>query len=127
MAQALTPPFLVAALVLCAAAAAKLRRPAAAARALGDAGLPGTAGLVRAFAAGELALGIWSLSAPSRSAAAALGSVYLLFAALALLLTRRAAACGCFGPSESPASTAQAVLSAAFALVAVCAVRWPDG
>jgi hypothetical protein len=118
VAQALTPPFLLAALVLCVTAAAKLRSPASAADALTILGLPSRPGLVRLFAAGEGALGIWCLADPGRLQAGAMGCLYAAFAGLALLLARRHASCGCFGESDAPASIAQSVLSAVLSLVA---------
>jgi hypothetical protein len=124
MAQALTPPFLLAALVLCVAGAAKLRSPAAAVRALAALGLArgARAGLVRAFAVGELALGAWCLLAPARLAAGALACLYAIFSGLALLLARRRSSCGCFGEGDGPASIVQSLLSAALALVALAAL-----
>ncbi len=122
MAQALTPPFLLAALLLCVAGAAKLRAPAAAGRALRGLGLPGPPGLVRAFAAGELALGLWSALHPGRLAAGAVAVLYGLFAVLSLALMRRRASCGCFGDGATPASPVQSWLSVGLALVALAAV-----
>ncbi len=134
MAQALTPPFAIAAIVLCVAAVAKLRTPHTAARALTL--LSGVtpraaagAGVVRCLAAAELALGLWCLSAPSAIGAALLAGTYAGFAMVALLLARRRASCGCFGEGrEAPASPAQAALSGVLALVAlVSAFASPHG
>jgi hypothetical protein len=121
VADALTPPFLVAATVLCIAGAFKLRSPAGAARALGVLGLPARVALVRALAAGELALGVWCAIDAGRVAAGALAGVYAIFAAVAWLLARREAGCGCFGEDEAQASIAQSILSAALSLVALAA------
>jgi hypothetical protein len=118
VAQALTPPFLLAALVLGIAAAAKLRSPAAAVRALAVLGLPARAGLVRAIAAAEAAVGLWCLADPGPVPAAAMGCLYAVFAGLALLLARRHASCGCFGESDAPASIAQSLLSAVLSVLA---------
>jgi hypothetical protein len=122
MAQALTPPFLVAAFVLCVAGVAKLRAPATATRALAVLGLPARSGLVRALAAGEVALGLWCVASPGRLAAGAMACLYALFAGLALVLGRRQASCGCFGDGEVPASAAQSILSAVLSLVALAAI-----
>jgi hypothetical protein len=121
MAAVLTPPFAVAAVVLCVAGLAKLRAPQAAVRALTTAGLPGRTELVRAVAMIEVALGACSLLAPSSLAAAALAATYAAFAALSVLLARRRAACGCFGEGDAPASPMQSLLSGAFAIVALAA------
>lgn len=121
MAEALTPPFLVAASVLCIAGAFKLRSPAGAARVLGVLGLPARLALVRALAVVELALGIGCMADPGRVAAGALAGVYAGFTGVAWLLARRQSGCGCFGEQDAPASIAQSGLSAALSLVALLA------
>jgi hypothetical protein len=128
VAGALTGPYALAALLLALAGVAKLRSPHAADRALRTAGLPARPGLIRAFAAAEVGLGGWCLLAPSPGAAAALAGTYAGFAALALLLARRASSCGCFGDAGAPASVLQSVLSLLLALGALAAIRWtPHG
>lgn len=112
MADALTVPHAVAALVLCAAGLAKLRSPRTAAAALG---VP--AGLIRAFSLYELALGAGALGWTVLSPLVAL--TYLGLAALTFVLARRAQACGCFGEGDAPASRAQSLLSLGLALVSV--------
>jgi hypothetical protein len=47
--------------------------------------------------------------------------VYAAFAALALVLHRRGAECGCFGDSRTPASPTQSAISALLALVCAAA------
>jgi hypothetical protein len=125
MAAALTAPFAVAALVLCAAGVAKLRAPAGAVRALAVAGLPGRSLWLRVFAVGEVALGAWSLVQPAPLAAGAIAGLYAGFCVLSLVLARRRAACGCFGDGDAPASIVQSLLSAALAVVAVGAAVAP--
>ena len=120
MAQALSGPFLIAALTLCVAGVAKLRSPAPAVDTLRAARLPGGPVVIQAFAAGELTLGIVAAVSPRTVPAAALACVYAGFAALALVLHRRGAACGCFGDARTPASPSQSAISAT--LAAVCAV-----
>ncbi|HXO08283.1 MAG TPA: MauE/DoxX family redox-associated membrane protein [Solirubrobacteraceae bacterium] len=121
MAEAVTPPFAVAAIVLCVAAVAKLRSPGTAADALAVLGAPAGVALVRAIALGELALGCWCIAAPSRIGAALIALAYGGFAGLGLALARRHASCGCFGAGESRATPAQAALSAALMVVAIAA------
>lgn len=111
MADALTAPHAVAAIVLCVAGIAKLRSPRAAATVLG---VPPV--LVRAFSVYELALGAGALAWPGLSPLLALTFVGL--AALALVLARRATSCGCFGERDAPASVAQSALSVVLALAA---------
>jgi hypothetical protein len=123
--QALSGPFLIAALTLCVAGLAKLRSPEPAAAALRTARLPGHPLLIRAFAAGELALGVTAAAAPGAITGAALAALYAGFAALVLVLHRRGAACGCFGEARAPASPGQSAISAALALV--CALSAAAG
>ena len=124
MAEALTPPFLVAALVLCTAGVAKLRAPAPAMRALAGAALPAGATRVRVFAALELAVGLWAGLDPSPTAAVAVAGTFLILAAVAALLARHTS-CGCFGEGEAPASKLQPLLSVGLAAIAAVAAAWP--
>jgi hypothetical protein len=125
MADALTPPLLVASMVLMVAAVAKMRAPEGAVGALITLGV-GLRGvraraLVRVFAAGELALGAWALVGASRIACGLIAVVYAAFAGMTLVLAGRRATCGCFGAEGPPASAAGAALSAAFAVIALVA------
>lgn len=123
--SALIAPLLVASFVLCCAGIAKLRSPAGAADALRAAGLPASPSLIRAFAALELALGVFCVIAPGRLVAGLMAVLYAMFAALSLLLARRQSECGCFGAAQVPASPFQSVLSGALAIVAVLALVSP--
>ena len=125
MADVLTAPLAVAALVLIVAGVAKLRAPAPAAAALHELGVTAAALSIRAFATGEIVLGVWALVAPTSVAAIALACCYVAFAVLALLLASRRAGCGCFGEGDFPASRAQALLSAVLAVVSAAAAVWP--
>ena len=126
MADALTPPLLVAAVVLAIAGFAKLRAPSGAMRALQSLGLPASPVLVRAFAVGEVALATWALIHPSRLVVAALAAAYASFALISTALARRHASCGCFGAASPPASAAQASISATFAAVALVSATAPS-
>lgn len=106
MANALTVPHAVAALVLCVAGLAKLHTPAGAARAVGLA--PGP---VRVFAVAELGLGAWALADAAPLASLLMAGLYAGFAALTLRLARHGKTCGCFGAQGSPASPLQSLLS----------------
>jgi Methylamine utilisation protein MauE len=114
--QALTPPFLVACLVLCIAGLSKLRAPGTAAAALG---LQPWA--VRVLAAGELALGAVGALDPTPAGAIAVAVVYSLFATVAIVLMRRRVACGCFGDDDLPVSRAHVIASELLAAMAVAA------
>jgi hypothetical protein len=120
VAHALTGPYLIASLTLCVAGFAKLRSPGPAVRALWTAGLPGSPLAIRIFAAGELALGAAAVAVAAPAITAALAAAYGAFAALALVLHRGGAECGCFGDTGAPASPLQAAISAL--LAAVCAL-----
>jgi hypothetical protein len=121
-------PLIVAGLVLCVAGVAKLRDPAPATLALRALGLPAADHATRAFAACELTLGAGATIAPSTITAAALACVYAGFAVLVLVLSRRRAACGCFGSAGTEASPGQAAISAALALAcAAAAIAPPHG
>ena len=119
MSEALTPPFLVASLVLCVAGAFKLRAPQAAADALRTLGLPGGVWLVRGLAVGEFALGAVCALFPSRAGAAVLAGAYVMFAGVAAALARRRAGCGCFGEDETPVSAGHWIASLALGAVAL--------
>ncbi len=110
-------PFYVAAIVLCVAAVAKLRAPGQAAAAVAVVRVPVSVQAVRLFAAGELVVGGWALITPGRIVAAVMAVMYAGFAAVALVLSRRGATCGCFGSSEASASPLQAAISGVLALV----------
>jgi methylamine utilization protein MauE len=125
MADVLTAPVAVAALVLAVAGVAKLRAPAPAAAALRELGLPAGRPLIRVFAVFEIALGGWALASPGGPAAAAVAGCYAVFALLALLLARHRAACGCFGEAEFPASRLQALISAVLGAACGAAAVWP--
>jgi Methylamine utilisation protein MauE len=128
VADVLTAPMTVAALVLVVAGVAKLRAPLPAVRALRGLDLPAGAAAVRTFAACEVALGVWAVANPTRAAGIALACCYAVFAALGLLLATRRAACGCFGETDFPASRFQALLSAVLAVACATAAVWtPHG
>ena len=121
MSQALTPPSIVAALLLCVAGALKLRSPRGAAGALRALGLPVRAWMVPALAAGELVLGAACALDRTRATSAVLAAAYATFAGVAAALAGRWAACGCFGEDETPVSAVHWVASAALGAVALAA------
>jgi hypothetical protein len=125
MAAILTIPIAVAAIVLGVAAAAKLRSPGGAVRALAAAGLSVPGGAVRVLASGEAALTALVLLVPGRTASGLLAATYGLLALVAGTLARRGAACGCFGADGAPATMTHVWLSVAIALVACGGVLWP--
>ncbi|HZE04132.1 MAG TPA: MauE/DoxX family redox-associated membrane protein [Solirubrobacteraceae bacterium] len=128
MSAALAPPFVVAALLLCVAGTLKLGAPGPAAGALRTLGLPARAWMVRALAAGEVALGIACAVQPARATAAVLAGTYATFAGVAAVLARERASCGCFGDRDLPATSSHAIASAALAAVsAAAAIAGPRG
>lgn len=76
---------------------------------------------VRVLAAGEVALGAACVVRPTWPLAVALAIVYGLFAAVAVMLMRRRAACGCFGESELPVSLAHVLATGLLGAVALAA------
>ena len=103
----------MAALVLCVAGVMKLRSPTR---------------TMRVFGVGEVALGVACAVHPTRPSAVALAVVYTSFAAVAVVLMRRRAACGCFGENDFPVSLAHVIASELLGLLAlVAAVAGPRG
>lgn len=128
MRDVLLGPFAIAALVLGIAGLAKLRAPAAAARAAMVLGVPAVRSLVRALAVSELILAIWCLVSPGALSAGLLAGAYASFTVIAYLLARRQSSCGCFGADEGPAGPAHWLLSGLLALLTIAAVAWtPHG
>ncbi len=103
-------PHVIAALVLAVAGIAKLRSPQAAAAAVHQ-----PVGLIRGFAAGEVALAAVAVITASWWSSILMAVLYAGFALLTLRLARQGAACGCFGARPDPASPGQSLLSAALA------------
>jgi hypothetical protein len=106
MSAALAPAFIVAAFVLCVSGALKLR----------SASPP-----MRLLAVGEVALGAACAVHPTRALALALAFLYLSFAAVAAVLRRRRAACGCFGENDFPVTLAHVIASELLGALALAA------
>jgi hypothetical protein len=115
--EALAPPFVVAALLLCVAGVLKLRSPDRAAAALRT-----RSWAVRVLAVGEVALGAGCALLPTRPLAVALAGVYGLFSLLAVVLMRRGVPCGCFGDNDLPVSLAHVIASELLGALALGAV-----
>ena len=123
MAEVLTGPFAIAALVVAIAGVAKLRAPAPAAEALVTLGMPPARWLVRLAALVELGLAGWCLASPGRWPAVALALAYAGFSVVAALLARRRASCGCFG-EDAEVSVIHVGLSALLAVICAAAAVW---
>jgi hypothetical protein len=120
---ALTPPLLVAGLLLCVSGVLKLRSPDRAAAALGV-----SSWLVRGLACGEVALGAACALLPSRPLAVAVAAVYGLFSLVAVVLMRRGVPCGCFGDNDLPVSLAHVIASELLGVLALgAALAGPGG
>jgi hypothetical protein len=120
---ALTPPLLVAALLLCGSGGLKLRSPDRAAAALRI-----RSWAVRALALGEVALGAGCALFPARPLAVALAVVYSMFSLLAVVLMRRGVPCGCFGDNDLPVSLAHVIASELLGTLALgAALTGPHG
>lgn len=122
-------PVLAACLLLAAAGAAKVRRPASTARALRSAGLPSGPPLARLLGAVEIAVAVWCVLSGSRPACALVAAFYLGFAAFTarLLLGGKGSSCGCFGEADTPASSIHVVVNIGLAAFAVAAAVEPPG
>lgn len=124
----LLPPFLTFAAVLVVAGAAKLRAPATAVGALREAGVPGGRRVIAAIAAGEVALGLACVLAPTRVLAALVALAYLAFAAFTARLIRVGRAggsCGCFGAGAATAHGGHVALNLVAAATAALAAFAP--
>jgi hypothetical protein len=121
--QALAPPFLVAALLVCVAGVLKLRSPDRAAAALRT-----SRWAVRGLAVGEVTLGAACALDPTRALAVALAVLYGLFSLVAVVLMRRGVPCGCFGDNDLPVSSAHVIASELLGALAVgAALAGPHG
>jgi hypothetical protein len=121
-------PFLAAAGLLVVAGLPKLADPLPLVRALRAAGMPGSRLLVRAFAAAEVAVGLWALVAPARLPAALVAAAYAVFTAFVARVLGRGGilgSCGCFGKPDTPATRTHLVLTAAATLVAAAVALDP--
>jgi len=115
---------MVAAALLGAGGALKIRRPATTARALGEMGLPSSTGLVRMGAGVEVAIALGALFGGHRLFAwfAALVAVsYLAFAGFVTAALRRGvpvSSCGCFGGADdTPPSVVHVIVNLAASAV----------
>ena len=120
-------PFFGAALLLVAGGAAKLGRPAPAARALTAARIPGGTTSARAIGVVEVAAGTAAMLAPTVGTAALVALLYVAFAVfVAAVASGRVVApsCGCLGERDTPASRLHVVLDLLAAAVALIAVVW---
>lgn len=124
-------PFLAAAGLLVVAGVPKVLDPLPLVRALRTAGVPLHRQLVRAFAVGEVLVGLWAVVAPGRYAAGLVAAAYLLFTAFVVRVLARGGvlgSCGCFGKPDTPATRTHAALTGAACLVALLvAVSPPTG
>ncbi len=92
----------------------KLRRPAAASRALASAGLPAGVWAVRTVAIGEVGVGAWFALQPNAVSGASLAALYVAFALFLMVLLQRpaeAASCGCLVARDAPPSVLHVVLN----------------
>lgn len=100
------------AVLLAVAGLRKVVSPAATRAALQGARLPSDHRLVRLLGAGEVLLAAAVLAVGGAIPSIVLALVYAAFAVFAHLQSRRGAGCGCFGDSETPATSLHVVLNA---------------
>ncbi|HEY3534847.1 MAG TPA: MauE/DoxX family redox-associated membrane protein [Pedococcus sp.] len=121
-------PFLAAAGLLVVAGLPKAADPLPLVRALRAAGMPAPRHLVRGFALGEVAVGLWALAAPGRVGAGLVAAAYLVFTAFVARVLARGGvlgSCGCFGKADTPATRTHLALTTTAALVALGATLDP--
>lgn len=128
--QALTAPFLAAAVLLAVAGGHKLARPAATSQALRTQHLPAGAAAVRGLGVAELAVAVLALL-PGALGAWLLAAAYTgftLFVVVPMLRGRPLSSCGCFAEPDLPPTTAHVAVTAALAgCSATVAATRPDG
>lgn len=121
---AITAPYLAAVALLGLAGVSKLARPNDTARALRLAGLPASRTLVRAGAAGEVAVAVAAFAVPGAFTGGLVAACYAAFTAFVAVALRRhwpISSCGCFGKPDTPPTRSHAALNAG---ATVCAVWW---
>lgn len=121
-------PYLAAAGLLVVAGVPKVADPLPLVRALRAAGMPVPRLLVRAFAAAEVAVGLWALAAPGRASSALVSAAYVVFTAFVARALARGGilgSCGCFGKADTPATRTHLVLTGVAAVVALWATLDP--
>jgi hypothetical protein len=117
-------PFLIAALLLAVAGAAKVIDPTTTVGALRKLGLPAPATAVRVGGAVEVVLAVGAVLTGAPVLAGLVAVSYLLFTAFVLVALGRGlpiGSCGCFGKVDTPPSIVHVVLDLAFAGVAATA------
>jgi len=109
----LTVTFLATCLLLLAAGAVKLRRPAGTSQALRTQGFPSSVALVRLLGGAEVVLAVAALAQVPGAAAlvAAAYAAFTGFVLLALLRHRPLSSCGCFGEPDLPPTPAHVVVT----------------
>lgn len=128
--HALAGPYLASVALLVLAGTGKLVDPLPLVRALRSARLPGGSTAVRAFAAGEVAVGAAAVVLGSRPSAVLVALSYAGFTAF--VLRARAvggvlASCGCFGRRDTPPTAAHVAVTAALAVTAAAVAVRPLG
>jgi hypothetical protein len=119
--QILAAPYLAAAALLVVAGGPKIADPLPLVRALRSVGLPAGRGLVRAFAVGEVGIGLAAMVQPSRTTALLVTALYVGFTAFVGLALARGGvleSCGCFGKADTPPTRAHLVLTGLLAVAA---------
>jgi hypothetical protein len=126
----LAGPYFASALLLVVAGAAKVRDPLPLVRALRSARLPAPPAGVRLVAVAEVVLGLAAVLQGGRVPAALVAASYAAFTAFVLLARSRGgvlASCGCFGRTDTPATTGHVVVTGALAVLAAGVAVAPLG
>jgi hypothetical protein len=123
-------PFLIVALLLAAAGAAKVADPANAVGALRGFGVPVAPVVVRVVGAAEAALAVSAVVTGSAVLAAAVAASYLVFTAFVLIALARdlpIGSCGCFGKVDTPPSVLHVVVNLGAVVAALGVALAGDG
>jgi len=122
--DALAAPAGVAAAVLVAAGAIKLKKPLPVTGALALVKLPRSTRLAKALGTIEIAIGVAALLGDPRETYSVLAAAYVFFAAFtawAIYTDQPLASCGCFGDPDTPAMPSHLLLTVIAAAVAASA------
>jgi hypothetical protein len=126
----LAGPYAAVALLLLAAAVAKLVEPTFTVGALRAAGIPARPSVVRGASVAEAAIACWALTTGARLPSLILAASYLALAGFVVMALGRGlpiGSCGCFGQPDTPPTTAHVIIDLGAALAAFLVAVQPVG
>jgi hypothetical protein len=126
----LAGPYAAVALLLLAAAVAKVVEPTFTVGALRAAGIPARPSVVRGASVAEAAIACWALATGARLPSLILAASYLALAGFVVMALGRGlpiGSCGCFGQPDTPPTTAHVIIDLGAALAAFLVAVQPVG